>query len=447
MQVIQLALKDLKLLLRDRTAAFFILAFPVLMGVFFGLMMGGTSESSRGKIKLAVVDQDGSELSRKFISGLERNKSLELSTAEFEPAREQVRKAEATGMLVIPQGFAQNAGIFWEPQPELQLGVDPARAAEGAMLEGFTMQAMAELIQYRIEHPADFLPSLAKAREVFSSDAQVDPVTRQLGATLFRTLEQFIGGLPAGDGAAENANSVANGNDAVAGPSIQLAKIHKLDVTSKAQTLTVGGETAKLRSQWDISFPQAMLWGVLGCAAGFASSIARERSYGTLQRLLAAPLGLRQILLGKALACLLASILVIALLTLLGLQLGMRPESFPKLAVAGLCTAICFSGIMMIISNLGKSEQSVSGVGWSLNLVMAMLGGCMIPVMFMPAFVQQASVVSPVRWAILAIEGAVWRGFSWGEILPACAVLLGIGALGFAAGTWLLSRASQDGGR
>lgn len=443
MQVIQLALKNLKLLLRDRTAAFFILAFPVLMGLFFGMMTGGTSGSERGKIKLAVVDEDESELSRRFVSALERNENLSVSAAKLDTAREQVRKAESTGMLVIPQGFSQSAGIFWEPQPELQLGVDPARAAEGAMLEGFTMQAMSELIQYRLERPADFLPSLAKAREAFANDTQIDLVTRQLGATMFRTLEQFIDGLPAG----EKAKAVDAPSNPVAAPSIQLAKIRKIDVTSKAQTLSVGGETINLRSRWDISFPQAMLWGVLGCAAGFAISIARERGGGTLQRLLASPLSLRQILLGKALACLLASILVIGMLTLLGWLLGMRPESYPKLAVAGVCTAICFSGVMMIVSNLGKSEQSVSGVGWGINLMMAMLGGCMIPVMFMPAFIQQASVISPVRWAILAIEGSVWRSFSWGEMLPACAVLIGIGAFGFAAGIWLLSRASKDGGR
>jgi ABC-2 type transport system permease protein len=305
------------------------------------------------------------------------------------------------------------------------------------------MQAMSELIQYRLERPADFLPSLEKAREALANDTQVDLVTRQLGATLFRAIEQFITGLPTG----ENAKAGEAPSNAVAAPSIQLAQIRKIDVTSKAQTLSVGGETINLRSQWDISFPQAMLWGVLGCAAGFAISIARERGGGTLQRLLASPLSLRQILLGKALACLLASILVIGMLTLLGWLLGMRPESYPKLAVAGVCTAICFSGIMMIVSNLGRSEQSVSGVGWGINLVMAMLGGCMIPVMFMPAFVQQASVISPVRWAILAIEGSVWRSFSWGEMLPACAVLIGIGAFGFAAGIWLLNRASKDGGR
>lgn len=443
MQVIHLALKDLKLLLRDRTAAFFILAFPVLMGLFFGMMMGGNSGSGRGKIKFAVVDQDGSELSRRFISALERNENLSVRSAGFEEAREQVRKADLTGMVVIPKGFAETAGIFWEPQPELQLGIDPARAAEGAMLEGFTMQAMSELIQYRFEHPEDFLPSLDEAQKAFTENPDLDIVTRQLGTTLFQTLEQFIDSLPSGESKAPEA---ANDEATSATPAIQLAQIRKLDISSKTPPRG-GGELAKLRSRWDISFPQAMLWGVLGCAAGFAISIARERGGGTLQRLLASPLSLRQILLGKALACLLGSVLVIGLITLLGLLLGMRPESYSKLAVAGTCTAICFSGIMMIVSNLGKSEQSVSGVGWALNLVMAMLGGCMIPVMFMPAFVQQASMLSPVRWSILAIEGAVWRSFSWSEMLPACAILTGLGALGFVVGIGLLSRASKDGGK
>jgi ABC-2 type transport system permease protein len=183
-----------------------------------------------------------------------------------------------------------------------------------------------------------------------------------------------------------------------------------------------------------------MLWGVLGCAAGFAISIARERSAGTLQRLLASPLGLQRILLGKALACFLASLFVISLLTLLGFALKMRPESFPKLAVAAVCTAACFVGIMMTVSVLGKTEQSVGGVGWAINLVMAMIGGCMIPVMFMPEFIQRVSILSPVRWSILAIEGAVWRQFSWLEMAWPCLILIGIGLAGFALGSFILRR-------
>ncbi len=40
----------------------------------------------------------------------------------------------------------------------------------------------------------------------------------------------------------------------------------------------------------------------------------------------------------------------------------------------------------------------------------------------------------PIKWAILGIEGAVWRGFTLGEMMVPCAILLGFGAVCFAVG-------------
>ena len=39
-RVFLMAIKDLKLLTRDRIGLFFMLGFPILMGVFFGFVMG-----------------------------------------------------------------------------------------------------------------------------------------------------------------------------------------------------------------------------------------------------------------------------------------------------------------------------------------------------------------------------------------------------------------------
>jgi ABC-2 type transport system permease protein len=45
-----------------------------------------------------------------------------------------------------------------------------------------------------------------------------------------------------------------------------------------------------------------------------------------------------------------------------------------------------------------------------------------------------------VKWSVLALEGAIWRGFSFGEILPSLLVLVGVGAVCFAVGTLVLQR-------
>jgi ABC-2 type transport system permease protein len=73
-------------------------------------------------------------------------------------------------------------------------------------------------------------------------------------------------------------------------------------------------------------------------------------------------------------------------------------------------------------------------------MVMAMFGGAMIPAMFMPSFLQRMSSLSPVRWAIHALEGSIWREFTWAELFPALAILLAIGATGMIVGSTLLSR-------
>ena len=62
------------------------------------------------------------------------------------------------------------------------------------------------------------------------------------------------------------------------GPSFNFAEIESLDISRQIDPKSVSGQLTKIRSQWDISFPQAMMWGVLSCAAGFAISIAHERT-------------------------------------------------------------------------------------------------------------------------------------------------------------------------
>jgi ABC-2 type transport system permease protein len=89
---------------------------------------------------------------------------------------------------------------------------------------------------------------------------------------------------------------------------------------------------------------------------------------------------------------------------------------------------------MMLISTLGRTERAVGGAGWGIMLLMSMLGGGMIPLIAMPGWLQTASHASPVKWAILAMEGAIWRGFSLAEMLLPCAILVGVGGAAFAAG-------------
>jgi ABC-2 type transport system permease protein len=435
-QVLVMAIKDLRLLFRDKLGAFFIIGFPILMGIFFGMVMGGPSSGSdRAKMKIAIVDLDQSTLSAKFISQLANNGSIELIETDFEPAKESVRKGQRLAMLVLTEGFGETAGIFWEKPPTIQIGVDPSRSAESAMLQGMILESIGQLAGQRMGDLSSMQDMVKKSREQLANDKSISSGNRLLINSFFSSLEGMTKSIEALQTDADDSSSspVENGG-------FEFAKLESIDVSRKIDPASQAGQMKKIKSKWDISFPQSTMWGVLACAAGFAISIARERTQGTMMRLQIAPISQSSVLIGKALACFFSVMLVISFMVGLGLLLGMRPGSYPMLALAALCVASCFVGIMMVMSNLGKTEESVNGAGWAINMVMAMFGGAMIPVMFMPQFMKSLSILSPVKWGILAMEGAIWRDFSLSEMMLPCGILLGIGIAGIAIGTSMLNR-------
>jgi ABC-2 type transport system permease protein len=183
-----------------------------------------------------------------------------------------------------------------------------------------------------------------------------------------------------------------------------------------------------------------MLWGVLACAATFAVTFVRERKQGTFLRLQIAPVSRAHVVAGKATACFFSVLGVIAVMIALGIGLGMRPQSPALLVVASIAVAFSFVGIMMLMSVIGKTEEAVSGAAWGANMFMAMFGGGMVPLVFMPAFMKSISQFSPVKWSILSLEGAIWRGFTWTEMLMPCGALVLTGAVCLAIGTLVVSR-------
>ena len=63
-RILSMAMKDIKLIFRDRMSLFFICGSPILMGLFFGLVMGNPAGGGgSSKIYVAIVDLDDLHLS------------------------------------------------------------------------------------------------------------------------------------------------------------------------------------------------------------------------------------------------------------------------------------------------------------------------------------------------------------------------------------------------
>ncbi|CAN5767411.1 hypothetical protein BH11PLA1_BH11PLA1_04220 [soil metagenome] len=448
-RVLALAIKDLRLLTRDRAACFFALLFPIMFAVFFGAIFSrGDRDGETQKLDVVLTDLDRTEASQRFALMLRESKDFDITTVNSEDeAKAAVLGRRALGAIVLPPGFgAAQEGLFTTGQgPHVRLAMDPSRKAESGWLQGLLQQSGYMQMSRTFSDPAASAKQLAAARQTLQSSAR-DPATKLMMGQLLSSLDLLSTSVTALNAPKSDARPKSaapqNGSEAGAaavspGNAFAPIIVESVPLTQKSD----GPDNA-----WAISFPQGIIWGIMGCALGFAASLAGERTGGTLSRLRAAPLTPSAILLGKGVAAAIATIVVITgmmLVAVFGFKVHI--QSFPTLIVSVLTVTFAFVGIMMFAATIGRTEASTNRAGWAIMMVLAMLGGAAVPLFVMPKFIQTLSVISPIRWAIQALEGAIWRQrtIESPEMLTAYAVLIAVGIVGMAFGFVVIQRDSR----
>ncbi|WP_157898635.1 ABC transporter permease [Luteitalea pratensis] len=416
--MLAIAIKDLRTFTRQRASLFFTFIWPLCVAVLFGVLFGG-SDRPTPRLPIVVVDEDKTEGSRAFADRLVARDTFDASVAVSRAdALEAVRKGERIAAVMLRPGFGEaTSRMFYGTPPEVQLYTDPSRQAERGMLEGLLMQQGAERMQAMFSNPAGGRENVQKALQDLKKGAP--------GAN--PGLEKFLGQLDTFLGTPDAAQlGSADSAPPAAGAGWEPLRITKEDL----QRQRTGP-----RNGYDVTFPQAILWAIFGCVMAFGTTFASERVRGTLVRLHVSPLSRAQVLAGKSLAALIAICLVELLLILLGITaFGVRASSWPLLLTAILCTAAAFVGIILLLASMAHTEQGVGGMAPAVMMPLFLLGGAMVPLMFMPPWMARIGYLSPVRWAIIALEGAIWRDFGVAEMVVPCTILLAVAVVTFTIG-------------
>ncbi len=422
-RILCLAQKDVAVLIGDKSNLFWVFGFPVVFALFFGLVFSSANSGDGPKnMQIGLVDQDQSTLSQRFAERLDTEEALELTPMPLEQARNQVRKGKLAAALIIKEHFSQRNGMgFGSDDPVIQIMTDPARQMQSAYLQGMASKAQFQGFSDMFTDPNRAREQFDTWRDNIKQDPDINPLLATTFSTFFDALEYLMGQLRENNEATDLSDGFMP---------IDTIPVERQEEKGKHPT-----------QGFQVTFPQCILWGILGCAATFAVSIVKEQTTGTFARLCVGPVKTSHILAGKGLACFATCVTVTVSLYVLAKLLFRVPiNNVAYFVMAGLCVILCFVGIMMFVCTLGKTEQSVGAAGWALMMVMAMLGGGMMPLVFMPQWMQTLGTISPVKWGIYALEGAIWRHFSFTEMLMPCGVLLVIGAVFFAVGATILGR-------
>jgi ABC-2 type transport system permease protein len=138
--VLTLALKDLRMLARDRAALWWIFGFPTAFALFFGAIFAGFAEPRPAVLRIALVDLDRSPLAAEYVARLAREPGLRVESASLEGARREVRAGHVDALVSVLPGFAERVDWYAYGHEVLRIEADPSRRREAAYLQGLLLQ-------------------------------------------------------------------------------------------------------------------------------------------------------------------------------------------------------------------------------------------------------------------------------------------------------------------
>ncbi|MGV8841804.1 MAG: ABC transporter permease [Pseudomonas sp.] len=218
------------------------------------------------------------------------------------------------------------------------------------------------------------------------------------------------------------------------------------------QQLLASGDLSGRANASQLSVPAWLIFGMFFVMLPMAGGFQREQQSGTLLRFRAMGLSLANLVLSKLLPYLAINLLQFALLLALGVfalpALGLPALSLPGSAAAYLFLAVSLSlatcSLGLLLAAVARSSEQALLLGGGVNIILAAIGGIMVPKSVMPEAMRQLAELSPMSWALDAFLTLLVGHGSLADIAPYCARLLLFAALMGAGGLLLFTRRVQQ---
>lgn len=172
--------------------------------------------------------------------------------------------------------------------------------------------------------------------------------------------------------------------------------------------------------------PAWTLFAMFFIALPLSNSFLFERKNGLLQRLRTYPIPVWALIGGKLLPYFMVNLIqagsilvfgfwIAPILGLQALELGRHPWTLLPMFC---CMALTATSYGVMISSLCRTYEQASAVGAFSVVIMAMLGGLMVPVFVMPEMMQTLAKISPLYWGLQGIHEVFLLEGQWQQAWP-----------------------------
>jgi len=395
MKILDLALKDLSQMLRDKRSLLFVVAMPIIFTLFMGFAYRGPASKAAvdTRLALAVVDpQPSAHLNQALLARLESSRSLRPVPLTEPAAMTALYKGEAAGVLIIPDDFSLLA-----------------ETPDGALKFKLIAEANSTAGQSLYQSLRAVISQLMSAVEIarISVDLQASP------AEFTPAFDLAWGKWDANE-------------------RLELVRTEKATAQAAASSDWTGG------NPYNQSSPGILVQFAIFGLITSAQIVMQERKAGTLQRLMTTAMPAWQIVTGHLLAMFLLTFLQTLMLVMFGqaaLQVNYLREPVGTLLVA---IALCLwvSAVGMLIGVTAKEEQQVILFSMIAMFLFSALGGAWFPLESSGGAFAAIGRWMPSAWAMTGFQNILIRGLGLSSAWQPVGILLGYALLFFAAAVW-----------
>lgn len=415
---------------RDRAALLLSFFVPIMFFSVFAVVFGSQSNrAGTSKVRLAVVDEDGSEMSKRLVEGLRAEKGLSVRLTKSAPgtaeaaseppldrgaAESLVREGTVPVALILPKGMA--GGLF---------GFGGGSGGEKAILLADTSDPIApQLVNGLLQKTA-----MTSAPDLLATDglSQFEQYAGAFTPEQRKAVDAWIPSLrePSRSPVAATGKGDDSGMQGI------------VPVTMK----DVLGETKRNPT---ISFYAAgvAVMFLLFTASATGGVLLDEVENGTLDRVLSSRVGMGRLLFGKWLFITLLGSVQIAVMfawgaAWFGLDLAGR---LPGFFVMTPVTAAAAASFGLVLATACRSRRQLGGVSTAVILTMSAVGGSMFPRFLMSETMQTIGLLTFNAWALDGYVKVFWRDAPLTALAPQVGVLLGLALVFFGAARKLARR-------
>lgn len=172
------------------------------------------------------------------------------------------------------------------------------------------------------------------------------------------------------------------------------------------------------------SVPAWLVFSMFFILIPISNTFINEKSFGTIDRIRSINVSLFPILLGKIVPYYFINQVQVVFMILVGIYivplLGgdslVIQGSIPLIFLVSSAVSFASISFALLIANIAKTTEEATTIGGVSNIILAAIGGIMVPKFVMPKFMQDFSEYSPMSWGLESFLEVFVRGGSFNDI-------------------------------